>query len=258
MMDKLMVTYEEYDELCEGVADIGIQRGDWYPSPDIIEEMVSVGIQYFVCLLAWFDEMVPDGMPAGWNECRATISRAMRDNIEFVEERDNVLDKVHIPAMNVRKIRKIMGFFVSGGWMWELKESDVSFLASHMEHSFALCVLALMVSSCRGRLQDAIIGTAEKYFCIEKTEVMVTENEYGRMKMDAKNSRMRNDGWWPDVEEIEKILVPNIGKCFGFIVWLLETGGMPDDPMQARSRRILKKIVNEHVYMEDGGVCPWL
>ena len=50
---KQIMTYDEYEFLCDSLPGIGIERGRWWLGKDDVDSMLSIGLEHFIGLFVW-------------------------------------------------------------------------------------------------------------------------------------------------------------------------------------------------------------
>ena len=65
--------------------------------------------------------------------------------------------------------------------------------------------------------------------------VNMTLPEYDNLCASMSNCLIKRENWWPSVEEIEDIIIPNLRLCYEFILWII----IPD---QLRKRLKKRKL----------------
>ena len=245
------MTYDEYDELCEKVSAVKTAGDEWIPSKEDLSTLEKISDITF-CLVPII-RIIENGIKDTDPEIVKTLNKMVIEKVEFTEEEiKNKSKKIHINYEDFDAINEMAerAKIDTAPWI-----SSLDYILECIEENpkpwLFLIILLLSDKSINenNHGRKLLKRVLEKYFEPDAGDkpVIITKEEYERIKKQARTTRIKRGRWWPTEEEIRLILEPNIKNTYDFIIWLLEMGREPDKEEDIRSKKMLEKVLSQNV-----------
>lgn len=252
------ITYDCFDSLCEDVKEIA---PSWIPTESEIKEMEDAGIPLFLALIA--GALEPEGnLSEDERKRTATLNKAVIKSMTFTEdEPEKTEEKVRVPFKTYDRVFDFVSKLaqVKPPRLPTAEQID-GIIRPNARYSLAL-ILYLAEGKSDKNPTVAVLKNivSENFEFIGKdAAVRLTRDEYEKMWKLVTGLNLERDRWWPSEAEIEVLVEPNFGKCWDFVIWLLETGKEPDNEEDEKAVAKLRKILDERLRINDGEVGRWI
>lgn len=256
---KQIMTYDEYEFLCDSLPGIGIERGRWWLGKDDVDSMLSIGLEHFIGLFVWILETDPKPETVEEKQQYAYMNRVLKANVDFVERKENQegKGKEKLNYDTYRNIYKVIQKIDFMPEKWEVKRKEISeVIDPGMDYCLALILLIIKTAPSGDMVSKLLNQKLKKKYDLVK-EGKVSFEEYERLYDGMQHVCLERDGWWPSEDEVRDIIIPNANLCLDFITWILDTGPSPRTKEEKRIRKLLVKVLEDHVDFE-GGEPKWM
>lgn len=267
-MQKITISYDEYDDLCE-IAQKIVCKLSRLPTTEEIDMMTSCHIGHFLLLLTWLVEN-ENGIPDTQENKQLReyvndkIEDAMCNYMFFTKQTEKLTDGcVYLDINEYTQIYNIIKKieFIHTEEIPASKEIQEFFLPS-IKFSFGFLLFFLykgktVKSSTRYVFLKQFMG--DHYELLQNRKLVnMTLPEYDNLCASMSNCLIKRENWWPSVEEIEDIIIPNLRLCYEFILWIIYTGPAPETAEEKEVVKILRSLIRNNTNITEEVNVPWL
>ena len=266
-MQKITVSYQEYDLLCRKVPEITCSLSR-LPTKEEINKISSYKTGYFFSLLAWLVES-EDGIPGteDGDILREYVNDRIDDGIEnymlFQKDPEDQSERWKISSNDYEQVYETVEKidFLEAETFPNVKQVNECFQPLVKFHfGFILFMLMKFKNKKKSPEYHYMKQLLEDNFELVSNEkkFKMTPEEYDKLCQSVEGCCVKRGKWWPTEEEINKIIIPNLGMCYDFIIWILETGPEPSNPKEEKSMKILQGIIRENTDFSETKEIPWV
>lgn len=266
-MQKLMISYKEYAKVCEITTRMECKLSR-LPTMEEIDLLASDQTGYFLSILTWLIEGnsgIPD-LPETMELREYVIDKlddGMADYMFFSKQEDTQTGKWKIDEADYREMLHI----IEAIDFLDVKEFPTDnqlqeFFLPIIKYSFGFLLFYLRKNRDKkgsvGYKRVSNLLDAHYELHIEHKMFTMTEKEYENLCKAVSNCPIQRENWWPTIQEITDIIIPNIKNCYDFILWILKTGPKPESLKEKEAVKLLRNIVRENTYITEKGAVLWL
>lgn len=266
-MQKIEISYEEYDKLCKISSTIECKLLR-LPTREEIDLLTSSQIGYFLSVLTWLIESgsgIPDTPDA--REIREyTIDRlddGMAEYMYLSKQSEMTSGKMKIDISDYRQILNIAKTvdFIDTGELLADEQINTQFLPM-AKYCFGFLMIFLVKNRPKRGLSryKHLRKVMDDHYVLQDNHKLfnMTEKQYSDLCEAILKCPVRRDGWWPTMQETVGIIIPNIENCYDFILWILKTGPKPENPEENKVYKLLRAVIRENTNITEEGEVSWL
>ena len=266
-MPKIMISYEEYDKVCEITAGMNCKLSR-LPTMEEIDLLASDQIGCFLSILTWLIEG-DSGIPELSETMQLReyvidkLDEGMSDYMFFSKHPEQQTGKWKIDEADYREVLRIIeavDFLDLKEFPTEEQLQDV--FSPIIKYSFGFLLFYLR----KNRDKKASAGyrhvrkMVDDYYelHVECRMFTMTDKEYESLCDSILKCPVSRSNWWPTMQEVKDIIIPNLSNCYDFILWILKTGPKPENEKEKEVVKTLRGIIKENTYITEKGAVTWL
>lgn len=266
-MPKIMISYEEYDKVCEITAGMNCKLSR-LPTMEEIDLLASDQIGYFLSILTWLiecDSGIPE-LPETMQLREYIIDKldeGMSDYMFFSKQAEEHMGKWKIDEADYRAIlRTIETVDFLDLKEFPTEEQLQNVFLPIIKYSFGFLLFYLR----KNRDKKASAGyrrvrkMADDHYELQMDYKMftMTDEEYEKLCDSILKCPVSRGNWWPTMQEVKDIVIPNLSNCYDFILWILKTGPKPENEEEKEVVKTLRGIIKENTHITEKGAVTWL
>ena len=263
MSKELVVTYDEYDEICSLGEDL-FEKIHYIPTLALGKKMTSPEafrnfFSFLVCII--------EGNTARSEEEKETIgyiNKEISERVAFIEENkienpdEVIISRRELSSIchTVRELGLPNGFFSKGKVIEKIIRTFPAF-SFGIAYSYFINAPSKKKST---KIYASIMNTCMKRYKMDTnyTEIFLSNEEYLEIKKNISEIEMEGDLWIPSENDLEEILVPNIDKTYDFLLWTLELCRKhPESKKAVKTFIHIKNILKDFLSVGSGKTFPW-